>query len=146
MPFAHAHPVCRHGRVRSSVSLPPKMPSHTRSVRNMQTQACDRCHRRKTRCDRRFPRCGACESWPLRPCLVQSQAVRLTRHIRSEYTMCPNGQTQHASIPAGVYQFSRGQSAPGHNGKTAAGRRAERVAGIASHPFSQEYEPADSPR
>ncbi|KAL4808374.1 fungal-specific transcription factor domain-containing protein [Aspergillus unguis] len=27
----------------------------------MQTQACDRCHRRKTRCDRRIPRCSACE-------------------------------------------------------------------------------------
>ncbi|EFX06280.1 c6 zinc finger domain containing protein [Grosmannia clavigera kw1407] len=24
-------------------------------------QACDRCHARKTRCDRRFPQCGACE-------------------------------------------------------------------------------------
>jgi hypothetical protein len=24
-------------------------------------QACDRCHARKTRCDRRIPRCGACE-------------------------------------------------------------------------------------
>lgn len=24
-------------------------------------QACDRCHSRKTRCDRRFPQCGACE-------------------------------------------------------------------------------------
>jgi len=31
-------------------------------------QACDRCHARKTRCDRRIPRCGACEKAGT-PCL-----------------------------------------------------------------------------
>lgn len=32
---------------------------HSPQLRDM--QACDRCHARKTRCDRRFPQCGACE-------------------------------------------------------------------------------------
>jgi hypothetical protein len=31
-------------------------------------QACDRCHARKTRCDRQIPRCGACEKAGV-PCL-----------------------------------------------------------------------------
>lgn len=31
-------------------------------------QACDRCHARKTRCDRRIPRCGGCEKAGV-PCL-----------------------------------------------------------------------------
>ncbi|KAH8703860.1 fungal-specific transcription factor domain-containing protein [Talaromyces proteolyticus] len=47
----------------------------------MQTQACDRCHRRKTKCDRRVPRCSSCEKANT-PC-VHTNKLNLLPYPRS---------------------------------------------------------------
>ncbi|KAI5464417.1 fungal-specific transcription factor domain-containing protein [Mariannaea sp. PMI_226] len=42
--------------------MPPRTPDtpQAQAQSQAQAQACDRCHRRKTRCDKRHPECGSC--------------------------------------------------------------------------------------
>ncbi|KAM7199954.1 hypothetical protein V8F33_004128 [Rhypophila sp. PSN 637] len=57
-------------------STPPKaMPDSARQSRQLPGNACDECRRRKLRCDRKRPRCGACGSTPSVPCNITEERV-----------------------------------------------------------------------
>ncbi|KAK4210770.1 hypothetical protein QBC37DRAFT_27922 [Rhypophila decipiens] len=51
------------------------MPDGARQSRQLPGNACDECRRRKLRCDRKRPRCGACGSTPSVPCDITEERV-----------------------------------------------------------------------